>query len=82
MPLDPWPKDKQLQESGQYNAVRKSEGVTGLSIRVFKRILSWSVEEMEILLMLARAQLGKRIIHSYLPIFVYGQKPTTGKSVG
>jgi SAM-dependent methyltransferase len=83
MPLGPWPKDKRLRESGQYNLVGVSEGLTGLSIRVFTQILGWSVEEMEMLLTQVRAEWRKRTIHSYLPIWVvYGQKPPAKKSVG
>ena len=50
MPLGPWPKDMRLRESGQYNLVGISEGLTGLSIHVFTQILGWSVEKTEILL--------------------------------
>ncbi len=83
MPLGPWPKDKRLRESGQYNLVGISEGLTGLSIRVFTQILGWSVEEMEVLLAQVRAEFRKRTIHSYFPIWVvYGQKPPATKSVG
>jgi hypothetical protein len=78
MPVGPWPKDKRLRESGQYNLVGLWEGLTGLSLRVFTKILGWSVEEMEILLMQVRAEWKKRAIHSYIPIWVvYGEKPPT-----
>jgi len=80
-PLGPWPKDKRLCESGQYNLVGISERLTELSIRVFTRVLGWSVEEMEILLAQVVAGWRKRTIHSYFPIWVvYGQKPPTKES--
>src|SRR5947208_152439 len=56
MPLGPWPKDMRLRESGQYSLVGISEGLTGLSIRVFTQMLGWSVEKMEILLAQVRAE--------------------------
>lgn len=80
-PFGPWPKDKRLREAGQYNIVGMSEGLTGLSIRLFTRILGWTVEEMELLLMQIRAEWRKRMIHSYLPMWVvYGQKPPAAQS--
>ena len=83
MSLGPWPKDKRLRKSRQYNLVGISEGLTGFSIRVFTQILGWSLEEMEILLAQVRAEWRKRTIHGYFPIWVvYGQKPPTKKSVG
>jgi len=76
MPVGPWPKDKRLREAGVLNFVGMSDGLTGLSLRVFTKILGWSVEEMEVLLMQVRAEWKKKYIHSYLPIYVvYGQKP-------
>lgn len=71
MPLGPWPKDKRLRESGQYNLVGISEGLTGLSIRVFTQILGWNVEEMEILLAQVRAE-WRRENELYTATFRYG----------
>jgi len=76
IPSGPWPKDKRLREAGIYHHVGMFEGLTGLSMRVFTRLLGWSVEEMELLLMQVRAELKKRDIHKYLPL--YASQPLLG----
>lgn len=68
MPLGPWPKDKRLREAGVYNCIGMVDGLTGISLRVFTQILGWSVDEMELLLMQARAEWRRKGIHSYLPM--------------
>jgi len=52
-----------------FNHVAMVEGLTGMSMRVFTKILGWSVEEMELLLSQVRAEMRRRYIHSYLPMY-------------
>ena len=68
MPVGPWPKDKRLREAGIFNLIGLEDGLTGLSLRVFTQILGWSVDEMEILLMQARAEFRRKGIHTYFPM--------------
>jgi hypothetical protein len=67
-PIGPWPKDKRLREAGVYGLVGLIDGLAGLSLRVFTQILGWSVNEMEALLMQARAEWRRKSVHSYLPM--------------
>jgi hypothetical protein len=76
VPIGPWPKDRQLRQSGQFFLVGVLQGVSGLSMRVFTQMLGWSVEEMEALLVDVRKEWSTKGIHSYVPYFmVFGQKP-------
>lgn len=80
MPIGPWPKDKRLKDAGKFGLVAITEGMQGLSSKVFTKGLGWSVEELEALLMDVRAEFYRPAIHSYWPAFVItGQKPQTGK---
>jgi len=81
MPLGPWPKDKRLREAGTYLYVSMYEGLKGLSLRVFTQMLDWSVDELEVLLALVRAEWKRKAMHVYVPIYVmYGQKPPATQS--
>ena len=68
MPVGPWPKDRRLREAGVFNLVGMTDGLTGLSLRVFVEMLGWSVEEMEVLLMQVRSEWRQKGIHCYLPM--------------
>ena len=75
-PIGPWPKDKTLREAGIYNMVAMLEGLHGLSARVFQGILGWRSDEMEVFLASVRAELRKKSIHCYWPVYIFiGQKP-------
>ena len=68
VPIGSWPKDKRLRQSGTLSLVGLTEGLSGLSQRVFTRGLDWSVEEMEVLLARVRNELKDRRIHAYWPM--------------
>lgn len=76
MPIGPWPKDKQLKQSGLYTLVGMLDGVSGLSLRVYTGLLGWTEQQMEELLDQCRTEWKNKNIHWYFPIYVvYGQKP-------
>lgn len=70
MPLGPWPKDKRLRQAGIYLYSSMYEGLSGLSLRVFTQMLGWSVEELEVLLALVRAEWKRKAMHIYVPMYV------------
>jgi hypothetical protein len=70
MPLGPWPKDKRLRQAGIYLYSSMYEGLSGLSLRVFTQMLGWSVEELEVLLALVRAEWKHKAMHIYVPMYV------------
>jgi cyclopropane fatty-acyl-phospholipid synthase-like methyltransferase len=76
MPIGVWPKDPQLKEAGLCQYFALSDGLHGMSAKVFNKGLGWSLEELEVLIAKARAELKDTKIHSYWPTFVIiGQKP-------
>ena len=53
-----------------------SSGLDGLSMMMLNKVLGWSVEEVQVLVALARKDLANRKIHACWPIrVVYAQKP-------
>jgi len=76
VPSGPWPKDKRLREAGMFQHIGLYEGLTGMTLRVFTQFLGWSVEEVELFLTEVRAELRKKYIHWYLP--VYASQPLLG----
>jgi cyclopropane fatty-acyl-phospholipid synthase-like methyltransferase len=76
MPIGPWPKDPQLKQSGLYQYFALTEGLYGMSAKIFDKGLGWSLPELEVFLAQVRAELRDRSIHTYWPTFVIvGQKP-------
>jgi len=70
MPIGPWPKDPMLKESGIFGLVALYHGVYGMSVRLFKDVLGWSEEQLQVFLAEFRQELMKKSIHSYWPTCV------------
>jgi len=82
LPIGPWPKDPQLKKAGTFALANLSDGLQGLSVKLFTGLLGWSTEELEILLMQCRTEMKRRSVHSYCPLYVVtGQKPTFPSSM-
>ena len=76
MPIGPWPKNIRLKEAGKFGLVAITDGMQGLSAKVFTKGLGWSAEELEVFLVEVRAEFYRSTVHSYWPTFVImGQKP-------
>ncbi|MCJ1232962.1 hypothetical protein MMC14_000916 [Varicellaria rhodocarpa] len=76
IPVNTWPKNKQLKEVGKYQLINYTEGCEGLCIGLFTRVLQWQPSEVQVLLARLRAELKDRTIHAYQPfVVVYGRKP-------
>ncbi|PQE05792.1 hypothetical protein CJF31_00004540 [Rutstroemia sp. NJR-2017a BVV2] len=75
-PCNKWPKDAKAKELGMWNLENLSNGLSGLSIATFTRLLGWTVDELEVFLVDVRKDLKDTKIHSYIPIYVvYAQRP-------
>ncbi|KAK1760123.1 S-adenosyl-L-methionine-dependent methyltransferase [Echria macrotheca] len=76
LPIGSWPKDPRLKEVGTLMAVNFTEGVEAFTAVLFKDVLGWSKEEVEVLNAGVRSAVKKGDVH---PIFdflvVMGQKP-------
>lgn len=75
-PLNSWPADKHYKEIGAWCHYNVDQGLEGLSLALFTRILGWSKEETLVFCGKVRNQFKDRSIHAYSPItIVYAQKP-------
>jgi len=76
LPVGSWPKDPRLKEIGAFLAVNFYEGVDAFTAVLFRDILGWSQEEVEVFNALVRAAAKRKHVH---PIFdfvvVTGVKP-------
>ncbi|KAJ6437959.1 UMTA methyltransferase family protein [Purpureocillium lavendulum] len=76
LPVGSWPKDPRLKEIGTFLAVNFYEGVDAFTAVLFRDILGWSQEEVEVFNALVRAATRRKDVH---PIFdfvvVKGVKP-------
>lgn len=70
MPIGPWPKDPMLKESGKFGLIALYHGVYGMSVRLFKDVLGWSEEKLQVFLAEFRQELRMKSIHSYWPTCV------------
>lgn len=69
-PTNTWPKDKKFKELGMWCLADFDEGLEGMVMALFTRVLGWSAEEVKILVAKARTDLKNRSIHAYWPMYV------------
>ncbi|KAH0848541.1 putative methyltransferase [Fonsecaea pedrosoi] len=65
LPVGPWAKDQRLKEVGLFETVNMTEGIQGLTIKLFTRCLHWTAAEVEAFLLQVRKDVKNRAIHSY-----------------
>lgn len=76
LPIGPWAKNRQLKKVGALELVNFVDGIEGLSLRMFCKVLGMSIEAVQVLLMEIRQEAKNSKVHSYYPFYViYGQKP-------
>ena len=76
IPIGTWPADPVLKEAGANQLVGMLDGIQSLSLAIFTRVLGWTQEEVEVLLMHARSEFKKKKNYRYWSGWVvYGQKP-------
>ncbi|KEZ39585.1 hypothetical protein SAPIO_CDS9496 [Scedosporium apiospermum] len=75
-PMNSWPKDPKYKELGSWTLENIMEGLQGISLALFTRVLGWTAEELEVFLVDVRKQFKNKSVHGYWHIVVvYGQKP-------
>ena len=67
-PLNPWPNDRKLKELGAWNQVNMQDGVQGITLALFTRVLGMPQAEVEVFLADVRKDMRDRSVHSYLPM--------------
>lgn len=76
IPIGTWAKNEKLKMIGLYMRTVMYDGVEGISLGPLTKVLNWTHEEVEALLVVLRKALMSSSVHSYLPFYiVYGQKP-------
>ncbi|KAI9743977.1 MAG: hypothetical protein M1818_002711 [Claussenomyces sp. TS43310] len=76
LPINDWPKDPDLKLRGMYWAENLMQGLSGLSLAYFSRVLMWSPEEIQVYLVSVRKAITDRRVHAYQNFYVvWGRKP-------
>lgn len=65
LPMGPWPKDKTLKMVGYCHREQFLQGLAGIGMGLFTRVLRWSKEEVEVYLAKVREDVGNRKFHGY-----------------
>lgn len=68
MPIGPWAKDPKLREAGSLTFLGMMDGIEGLSMALFTRIMGWTRERFEVFLAEVRQEWKQRKIHVYWPM--------------
>ncbi|KAF8470729.1 S-adenosyl-L-methionine-dependent methyltransferase [Kalaharituber pfeilii] len=75
-PLGVWPAEKHFKEVGLYFREAMFEGIEGISLALFTRVLGWNVERVLQLLEKVKAAMKNKKVHVYSKWYVvYGRKP-------
>lgn len=77
-PLNSWPADKHYKEIGAWCHYNVDQGLEGLSLALFTRILGWSKEETLVFCGKVRNQFKDRSIHAYSPMSVQPRRRRGG----
>ncbi|MCJ1393219.1 hypothetical protein MMC18_006091 [Xylographa bjoerkii] len=81
IPVNTWPKNKQLKEVGKYQLLNYTEGYEAIGIGLFTRSLNWQPAEFQVLLARLRQEIKDRTIHTYQHFaVVVGRKPFSSRS--
>lgn len=76
LPIGPWAKDKRQKKVGSFELVNMTEGIEGLTMRLYSKALGMSIEEIQVLLVDVRKEATNSKIHSYYHFWVvYGRRP-------
>lgn len=67
-PTNTWPKREKEKTMGSWNLENALQGLQGFTIGLFTRVLGWSQESVELLLMDVRKDLRDTRIHAYWPV--------------
>lgn len=75
-PQTSWAKNQKYKELGIFMDANFSQGIYGLSVDAFTRMMGYTVHELEVFLADVRKDIRNRQIHAYFPVWtVYAQKP-------
>ncbi|KAF9877804.1 methyltransferase domain-containing protein [Colletotrichum karsti] len=82
-PTSAWPKDPKLAEIGKWCRTSFMQGLDGICLAYFTRVLGWTKEEVIVFCSQVRNEVRKGKIHGYFPVYsVWGRKPEKEASEG
>jgi hypothetical protein len=67
-PVNGWPTNQKENTLGRWTHANVLQGIQGFALGLLTRVLGWSVEEVELLLMDVRKDLQNTNIHAYWPL--------------
>lgn len=67
-PVNGWPANHKEKTLGRWTQVNVLQGIQGFALGLLTRVLEWSAEEVELLLMDVRKDLQNTDIHAYWPL--------------
>ncbi|KAL9102405.1 MAG: hypothetical protein Q9163_002450 [Psora crenata] len=70
VPIGVWPADPKMRETGTFQLVALLDGLQGLTVALWTRVLGWTVPEIEVFLAKCRAELKDRKVHGYWLVYV------------
>lgn len=77
LPGNAWAKGENEKMLGLMQMTNMLDGLHGMSMQLFTRILGWSAEAVEVFLVEVRKDFRNRDIHFYFVVYdVYGRKPS------
>ncbi|KAF4773839.1 hypothetical protein HER10_EVM0005210 [Colletotrichum scovillei] len=80
-PSNSWPKDRNYKELGVWTYENLAMNWEAFLMAPLTRALSWTKEEVMVLAMEARRDLGDKSIHAYFTVWaIHGRKPLKAKS--
>ncbi|KAK8203637.1 S-adenosyl-L-methionine-dependent methyltransferase [Phyllosticta capitalensis] len=80
VPMGPWPKDPELKRIGMFNLAQATDGMEAFTLRMFTKVLGWTVEEVQVFNARVKQEYKSKLIHSYFTLYaVYGQREVSPK---
>lgn len=67
-PSNGWPRDKRYKELGWWSLANFDEGLEGMVMALFTRVLGWSPTEVTVFLVKVREDLRNKNLHTYWPM--------------
>lgn len=77
-PIGQWPKDPKMREAGAFQLVAMLEGIGGLTMALWTRLLGWKKDDVEDELVKVKKEMQSKNVHSYWPTYV---DPNTSSSI-
>lgn len=76
-PIGQWPKDPKMRETGAFQLVAMLEGIGGLTMALWTRLLGWKKDDVEEELVKVRKEMQSTSVHSYWPTYVFPHIPSS-----